>query len=46
MDDCLFFSPTDETIEDIFKKMWLKEVGLDFNIEEVVADFLGVLMTL
>ena len=37
VDDCLFFSPSDEAIESTFDRM--RESGLDFNIEEDVAGF-------
>jgi hypothetical protein len=43
VDDCLFFSPSDEAIENVFTKM--RTAGLDFNMEDDVAGFLGVLMT-
>jgi hypothetical protein len=43
VDDCLFFSPSSDAIEETFDKM--REAGLDFNIEEDVAGFLGVLIT-
>jgi Reverse transcriptase (RNA-dependent DNA polymerase) len=42
VDDCLFFSPTEQGIQDIFVKM--VTCGLDFNEESNVAGFLGVLM--
>lgn len=45
MDNCLFFSPSNEAIEDIFEKMWSPEVALDFNIEGGISGCLGVLMT-
>jgi hypothetical protein len=45
VDNCLFFGPSDEHIEAIFEKMRSPEVGLDSNIEDNVAWFLGVLMT-
>jgi hypothetical protein len=40
VDDCLFFSPTKQGIQDIFVKM--VACGLDFNEESNVAGFLGV----
>jgi hypothetical protein len=43
VDDCLFFSPSDDAIERAFDRM--PEAGLDFNIEEDVKGFLGVLIT-
>lgn len=43
VDDCLFFSPTEQGIDDIFVKMRRSE--LDFNKESDVAGFLGVLLT-
>lgn len=42
VDDCLFFSPTEQGIKDIFVKM--VACGLDFNEESDVAGFLGVLL--
>lgn len=42
VDDCLFFSPTEQGIKDIFAKM--VDCGLDFNEESDVAGFLGVLL--
>jgi hypothetical protein len=43
VDDCLFFSPSDDAIELTFNRM--RKAGLDFNIKEDVAGFLGVLIT-
>jgi Reverse transcriptase (RNA-dependent DNA polymerase) len=42
VDDCLFFLPSDQGIQDIFVKMVAS--GLDFNEESNVAGFLGVLL--
>ena len=44
VDDCLFFSPTEKGIQDVFVKM--VDCGLDFNEESDVAGFLGVLLTI
>ena len=44
VDDCLFFSPTEQGIQDIFVKM--VDSGLDFNEESDVAGFLGVLLSI
>jgi hypothetical protein len=43
MDDCLFFSPSNDAVEATLDRM--RVAGLDFNIEEDVAGFLGVLIT-
>jgi hypothetical protein len=43
VNDGLFFSPSDDAIERTFNRM--QESGLDFNIEEDIAGFLGVLIT-
>ena len=40
VDDCLFFSPDKENIHQLIKD--LKEKGLDLNIEDDVAGFLGL----
>jgi hypothetical protein len=43
VDDCLFFAPDETDIDDILAK--IENTGLDFNIEDDVAGFLGVLIT-
>ncbi len=43
IDDCLFFAPDEADLTDILAK--IKGTGLDFNIEDDVAGFLGVLIT-
>jgi hypothetical protein len=42
VDDCLFFAPDNDCIDAILND--LEHVGLDFNIEDNVAGFLGVLI--
>ena len=42
VDDCLLFAPDTKDIDDMFVK--LRASGLDFNVEDDVAGFLGVLM--
>jgi hypothetical protein len=42
VDDCLFFAPDNDCIDAVLHD--LENVGLDFNIEDDVAGFLGVLI--
>jgi hypothetical protein len=43
VDNCLFFSPTKNSLDAVFNKM--RATDLDFHLEDDVTGFLGVLMT-
>jgi hypothetical protein len=44
VDDCLLFAPASKCIDDVLSN--LERIKLDFNIEDGIAGFLGILIVL